>query len=168
MKPESITWNLREVADAIVMDAEDAIDPDTGVVADLSVEGMSLHGVEYEKLVGAAGSAARQLEAKAKIYKDESRHYRDKAAQLENAADKLKQAVKDEMERLELGKVDGPWGSAAIQQSTPAVQITGDVPGEYYKTPEPKLDKKKIADYIKSTGDVSFAELKRITYVRFR
>jgi hypothetical protein len=168
MKPESITWNLREVTDAIQRDAEDAIDPDTGEVSDLSVANISLPEVEFEKLVGAAGSAVRQLEAKANVYKDEARHYRDKAIQLEKVVDKLKQAVKDEMERLDMGKLDGPWGSAAIQNSTPAVHITGDVPEKYYKTPEPKLDKKKIADYIKQTGDVSFAELKRSTYVRFK
>jgi hypothetical protein len=171
MKPESITWNLREVADAIQEKTEFAIDWETGETDEEELSSVFLLEVELEKFVGAAGSAYRQLLAKADAYKSEARHYRDKALTIEGAANKLKQAVKDELEKLDLTKVEGPWGSANIQNSAPKVVFNDDaeVPVDFMVFPDPVPDKKRIAEYLKENGHVAeWAELTQDTHIRFR
>lgn len=165
--PDGIAWKAHEVATSIITQTEASIDWETGEVDEFKFSQLDLLNLDFERVVGASGSAYRQLVAKASAYKDESQYYRDKALTLERAAERLKESIKQEMDRLGITKIDGPFGGATIQKSTPKVVIIGEVPDHFLRQPPPEIDKARLRKYL-DTNKETWAKLQRSTHLRFR
>lgn len=75
----------------------------------------------------------------------------------QNNLDRYKAYVKDNMERLGISKIETEIGNISIAKSPLSVEIVNEdlIPKEYKTivTTE-KIDKKKIADSFKSTGEI--------------
>ena len=75
----------------------------------------------------------------------------------QNKADKFKQHVKENMERLGISKLDTELGTLSIAKSPLSVEITNEdeIPAEFkQEVVTVKIDKKAIADNFKATGEI--------------
>jgi hypothetical protein len=163
-----LEWTVKEASQIIQDHLEASIDPDTGEISEEAIGKLSILELDLERRIGACSSAYRQLNDRAKAFKAEAKHFTDKARTLENAAERMRKAVHEEMDVLGTTKIAGPWGGATIQKGAPSCVITGDVPYEYLVQPDPVPDKKMIIQDLKNGEVLDFAELQSKTHLRFR
>lgn len=75
----------------------------------------------------------------------------------QNKIDKFKQYVKENMERLNIDKIETELGTLSIAKSPISVEVTNEdeIPSEFKtEVVTIKIDKKKITDNFKMTGEI--------------
>lgn len=99
----------------------------------------------------------RNIELTIDAMKSEEKRLSDKRKGLENNLTKFKQYVKDCMETNGIKKIETGLGNLSIAKSPISVEIINEdeIPSEYKEEiVTVKIDKKKIADDFKSTGEL--------------
>ena len=152
---------------------------DLQVLADLDLDEQTvadtLEGLSGELEVKATNVAmfCRNLEASADAIKaaEFQMAYRRKA--IENRASRIRQYLKDNMERVGILKIEGPHFSISIKKNPPAVHVEAPelVPAEFMRIPPPPppvVDKKAVADALKAGQDVPGCRLEHGTRLAIR
>ena len=99
----------------------------------------------------------RNVELTIDAMKNEEKRLSDKRKVLENTLTRYKQYVKDCMENNGITKIETGLGNLSIAKSPISVEIINEdeIPSEYKtEVVTVKVDKKKIADDFKSTGEI--------------
>lgn len=99
----------------------------------------------------------RNMELTIDAMKNEEKRLSDKRKVLENTLTRFKQYVKDCMENNGITKIETGLGNLSIAKSPISVEIINEdeIPSEYKtEVVTVKVDKKKIADDFKSTGEI--------------
>jgi hypothetical protein len=99
----------------------------------------------------------RNVELTIDAMKNEEKRLSDKRKVLENTLTRFKQYVKDCMENNGITKIETGLGNLSIAKSPISVEIINEdeIPSEYKtEVVTVKVDKKKIADDFKSTGEI--------------
>lgn len=118
------------------------------------------------------GAVCAQLEAEAEAIKQLATRYTERARIKTSAASRLKDRLRDEMERLGVKKIPTPTVTAGIQPSAPSVKLLVDealVPDQFFVTTR-ALSKTALKDALKS-GDadaLAVATLEQSFHLRFR
>lgn len=116
------------------------------------------------------GKVIRNLEAEAKAFKEEEQRLADRRRSIENNIKHLKQYAENSMIVTGDKKIKAGLFTFSIQKNPPSVRIFNEtiVPKNYFVTPEPKLDKKKVQEAIKNGESVAGVELKQTESLRIR
>lgn len=99
----------------------------------------------------------KNIELTINAMKEEEKRIADNRKALENKLSNFKQYVKECMERNGITKIETGLGTLSLAKSPISVEITNEdeVPDEYkLEVVTTKIDKKKISDNFKSTGEV--------------
>jgi hypothetical protein len=83
---------------------------------------------------------------------------------IENRADKVREYIKDNMERAGIKKIECPYFALTIKKNPPSVKVekADEIPAEYKRTPPPPEavpDKTKIGVALKAGTSVAGAYL---------
>lgn len=116
------------------------------------------------QLVEALQSAvARDIELKAMIEtgKALSKQINERIDRLEHQRETLKAAIVVAMETAGKKRLETPFGTAALMATQATVIVTeeADIPSEYWKPQDPKLDKTAIKKALKEKREVPGARL---------
>lgn len=111
----------------------------------------------------------KNLEADAKIIKEEEKRLAERRQSIEKKIDRLKQYLQEQLEVAGLQRVKRPTITVAIQNNPPSVEITDEklIPSEYM-IPQYKVDKKSILERLKNGETVPGCELRQTKGVRIR
>ena len=157
---------LYQLADLYLADLSKLadLDLDEQTVAD------TLEGLSGELEVKATNVAmfARNLEASAEAIKGAEVQMAARRKAIENRALRMRQYLKDNMERTGILKIEGPHFALTIKKNPPAVHVEAQelVPAEFFNTPPPPppaLDKKRVAEALKAGKDVPGCRLEQGT-----
>ena len=162
---------LYQLADLYLEDLQKLADLelDAQTVAD-TLEGLS---GELEVKATNVAAFARNLEASAEAIKNAEAQMAARRRAIENRANHLREYLKMNMERTGITKIDGPYFALTIKKNPPAVHVEAPelVPAEYMKTPPPPppvLDKKGVAEALKSGKDVPGCRLEQGTRLEIK
>lgn len=111
---------------------------------------LSLEAAFEEKADGIA-SIMKSLDAEAEAIKAEEVRLAARRKAAENRKEWLKWYLEREMERSGLSKVKTPKFTVSLQLNPPSVEVLdpGVIPSNFWKVPEPQLDKKSIVQAFK-------------------
>ncbi|EAD4976587.1 siphovirus Gp157 family protein, partial [Listeria monocytogenes] len=88
---------------------------------------------------------------------------------LENNVQNLKNYLQTEMERVEIRKINSTLFTIQIQKNPPSVEIVEEaLLKSFFLLQEPKIDKKRIAEILKSGEEVKGARLVESESIRIR
>lgn len=99
----------------------------------------------------------KNIELTIEAMKVEEKRMADNRKQLESKLDKFKQYVKDNMERLEITKMDTELGTLSIARNPISVEIEkeDEIPNEFkLEVVTTKIDRTAIKNHFKQTGEV--------------
>lgn len=99
----------------------------------------------------------KNIELTINAMKEEEKRIADNRKTLENKLSNFKQYVKECMERSGITKIETGLGTLSLAKSPISVEITNEdeVPNEYkLEVVTTKIDKKKITDNFKTTGEI--------------
>lgn len=111
----------------------------------------------------------RNLDAKATAYKEEKDRLAKRQSECENGIKRLKESLLMHLNALDKNKLDA--GLFTVSKSkTKSVKITDEkwLHESYLEPQPPKINRKKIADDLRSGLDVAGAEFVENEYVRIR
>jgi hypothetical protein len=117
-----------------------------------SIENLQM---DFTQKVQDCAHVVKNLEAQAKVVREEAQNLAKRAGAMENRAKWLKEYVRKEMHKLDKPKVRTRLFTVSIQKnSQPSVdsQDLNKVPDEYVRI-ERSLDKRAIIDHLKETGE---------------
>lgn len=130
----------------------------------------TLEGLSGELEIKATNVAmfARNLEASAEAIKVAEGQMAARRKAIERRADRIRQYLKENMERTGILKIESPQFALAIKKNPPAVHVEAQelVPAEFFNvqpTPPPALDKKRVAEALKAGKDVPGCRLEQGT-----
>lgn len=108
----------------------------------------------------------RNLEASADAIKAAEGEMARRRKSIEARADRVRQYLKENMERAEISKIECPYFKIAIRDNPPAVVIDAEsqIPAEYMRVPDPpppSPDKKAIAAAIKAGKEIAGCHTER-------
>ena len=129
----------------------------------------TLEGMGIQEKAENICKVIRNLDAKAKSYKEEKDRLAKRQSECENGVKRLKESLLMHLNALNKSKLDA--GLFTVSKSkTKSVKITdADYLHSSYLEPQPpKINKKKIAEDLKSGLDVAGAEYVETEYVRIR
>lgn len=145
------------------------LDLDDQTVAD------TLEGLAGDIEVKATNVAmfARNLEATAEAIKGAEAQMAARRKAVEARAESLRAYLKAQMERTGITKIESPYFALTIKQNQPAVHVEDAalVPTEFKKftpPPPPTVDKKAVAEALKSGTDVPGCRLERGTRLEIK
>ena len=123
----------------------------------------ALEGEIEDKCINIA-AFIRNLEASAEAIKNAESEMVKRRKAIESRADRIREYLKSNMERVGISKIESPWFNLAIRKNPPSVviDVQESIPDDYWKQPEtppPCIDKKLIASAIKDGFDVPGAHL---------
>ena len=137
-----------------VLDEIDAADgevtEETGAKLDALGVSLEAKGEGYAVIIG-------MLEEAAVASRGLAKRYADRAARKERQAKALKERLLMAMQATGRKKIETDTATLAIQKSPPSLRITGPVPREYCKDPEP--DTSFIKSKLSAGESLTFAEL---------
>lgn len=99
----------------------------------------------------------RNMELTINAMKEEEKRISDMRKSLENKAEKFKQYVKENMEKLGITKLDTELGTLSIAKNPMSVEIENEmaIPAEFKMLVQTiKVDKTAIKNHFKETGEV--------------
>ena len=135
----------------------------------------TLEGLSGELEVKATNVAmfCRNLEASVEAIKEAETQMSARRKAIENRAYRIRQYLKDNMERTGILKIEGPHFAISIKRNPPAVYVEAPelVPAEFMRTPPPPpsvLDKKAVAEALKAGKDVPGCRLEQGTRLDIR
>lgn len=122
---------------------------------------LAVIGDELESKADGYARVMRNMEAQAVAFKEEEKRIAEKRKRLEAGVEKLKQNLFDSMKATGKTKFKTDLFSFSIQKNGGADPVivdvpTDDLPDDLVQITE-KPDLKAIAEYIKETGDLSYA-----------
>lgn len=168
MKNSLALYQLAEVYLADLQRLAD-LDLDEQTVTD------TLEGLSGEIEVKATNVAAfcRNLEASAEAIKGAESQMAARRKAIENRASRLREYLKQNMERTGILKIESPQFVLAIRRNPPAVHVEAQelVPAEFFNTPPPPppaLDKKRVGDALKAGRDVPGCRLEQGTRLEIK
>lgn len=162
---------LYQLADIYLADLNKLaeLDLDEQTVAD------TLEGLSGELEVKATNVAAftRNLEAAAEAIKGAEAQMSARRKAIENRAARLRQYLKDNMERTGILQIHSPLFALTIKKNPPAVHVEALelVPMEFFNPPlppPPVLDKKRVSEALKAGKDVPGCRLEQGTRLDIR
>lgn len=111
----------------------------------------------------------KNLEADAKIIKEEEQRLAERRRAIEAKVERLKTYLQEQLEVAGLQKVKRPTITVAIQNNPPSVEIADEklIPSEFM-IPQYKVDKKSILERLKNGEMVPGAKLVQGRGVRIR
>jgi DNA repair exonuclease SbcCD ATPase subunit len=111
----------------------------------------------------------RNLEADAKIIREEEKRLAERRQSIEKKIDYLKQYLQEQLEVAGLQKVKRATITVSIQYNPPSVEIADEnlIPSDY-KIPQFKIDKKSIMERLKNGEEIPGCSLKQTKGVRIR
>ncbi|EAV9812281.1 siphovirus Gp157 family protein, partial [Listeria monocytogenes] len=102
----------------------------------------------------------KSLAADAEMAGTEAKRLLKRKQALENNVQKLKTYLQTEMERMEIRKINSTLFTIQIQKNPVSVEIVDDsLLQAFFLLQEPKIDKKRIAEILKSGEEVKGARL---------
>ena len=160
---------LYQIADIYLQDLDklNDLDLDEQTVAD-TLE--SIQGDMQEKCTNVA-AYIRNTESLAEQIKQAEQAMAARRNALENRADRIRQYLLDNMLRTGITKIESPWFKIAIRDNPESVEITGAVPPEYMRQPEPPPpapDKAMIKADLKDGKQFDFARLTRTQRIEIK
>ncbi len=162
---------LYQLGDVYLVDLSklEELDLDEQTVAD------TLEGLSGELEVKATNVAmfVRNLEASAEAIKGAEAQMAARRKAIENRAGRIRQYLKDNMERTGILKIEGPHFALTIKKNPPAVHVEAPelVPAEYMKQqppPPPAWDKNAVKDALKAGKDVPGCRLEQGTRLEIK
>lgn len=102
--------------------------------------------------------------------KEEADRLRKLANSAKRKAEWLKSYVYENMTRLGIDHMMAGVFDVRVSKGPPSVEIitVKDIPEEYFNTPDPVLDKRKVLDALKEELDVPGTEIRQTTHLRIR
>lgn len=158
--------SLYQLADQYLVDLQclEDLDLDEQTVAD------TLEGLSGELEVKATNVAmfCRNLEASAEAIKNAETAMANRRKSIERRADRMRQYLKENMERVGILKIEGPHFALVIKKNPPVVHVEARelIPQEFFEPsppPPPSLDKKRVAKALKDGLDVPGCRLEQGT-----
>jgi replicative superfamily II helicase len=112
----------------------------------------------------------KNLEADAKIIKEEEQRLADRRRSIESKVARLKEYLQEQLEVAGLQKVKRATITVAIQNNPPSVEIADEklIPSEFMIPQNPKIDKQAILERLKNGEMVPGCSLKQTKGVRIR
>ncbi|MBA2877995.1 replicative superfamily II helicase [Anoxybacillus kamchatkensis] len=112
----------------------------------------------------------RNLEADAKIIKEEEQRLAERRRAIEAKVERLKTYLQEQLEVAGLQKVKRPTITVAIQNNPPSVEIADEklIPSKFMIPQPAKVDKKSILDRLKNGEVIPGVTLKQTKGVRIR
>lgn len=111
----------------------------------------------------------KSLAADAEMAGKEAKRLLKRKQALENNVQKLKTYLQTEMERMEIRKINSTLFTIQIQKNPASVEIVDEaLLKPFFLLQEPKIDKKRIAEILKSGEEVKGARLVESESVRIR
>ncbi|ECB9670676.1 siphovirus Gp157 family protein [Listeria monocytogenes] len=111
----------------------------------------------------------KSLAADAEMAGTEAKRLLKRKQALENNVQKLKTYLQTEMERMEIRKINSTLFTIQIQKNPVSVEIVDDsFLQAFFLLQEPKIDKKRIAEILKSGEEVKGARLVESESIRIR
>ena len=112
----------------------------------------------------------KNLEADAKIIKEEEQRLAERRRAIEAKVERLKTYLQEQLEVAGLQKVKRPTITVAIQNNPPSVEIADEklIPSEFMIPQPAKVDKKSILDRLKNGEMIPGCSLKQTKGVRIR
>ena len=140
--------------------------------ADPEVLADTLEGIEGEIEIKADGYAKviRTLEGDVQSIKSEIDRLTVKKQTMENNVRRIKESLQASMMATGKTKFKTQLFSFGIQKNPESVQLKEGVeaPAQFYKQPEPVLDKTALKNYLKENGAQEYAELVQTESLRIR
>ena len=112
----------------------------------------------------------KNLEADAKIIKEEEKRLAERRQSIEKKIERLKQYLQEQLEVAGLQKVKRPTITVSIQNNPPSVDVIDEtaIPIDFLIPQAPKVDKKSILERLKKGESVPGVTLKQTKGVRIR
>ena len=112
----------------------------------------------------------RNLEADAKIIREEEQRLTERRRAIEAKVDKLKMYLQEQLETAGLQKVKRPTITVAIQANPPSVDVIDEtlIPADFLIPQPAKVDKKSILERLKKGEAIPGVTLKQTKGVRIR
>lgn len=156
---------LSEIVDSIVSIVADAEDGELTPEMCAQIDALNL---SLEQKVEAYHLAYKRLNAEADACKTVAGDFSAKAERKREHADKLRERLRAEMERLGTPRIKTATVTAYTQESESVeCDDVANLPPEYV-VQSPRPDKKRMADELKAGKVLGFAWLKRAAHLRFR
>lgn len=111
----------------------------------------------------------RTFEARATVKQLEIKRLQDSARTDEEAVKRMKRAMQDYLEGTGKRKVETPLFKVWMQKNPASVEVVDEslVPKEFYKIPEPQLDKTALKNALKES-EVPGVQLKQTESIRMK
>ena len=118
--------------------------------------GIGIYCEKLDGMVAALDDTIKKLQARKKAF--------------QNRKESLKAYTLEAMKRHDIQKIECPECTISIQENNPSVDDYEPklIPAEYWKQPEPVLDKKALLDDLKAGVIVQGARLKQTEGIRIR
>ncbi|MBC6138011.1 siphovirus Gp157 family protein [Listeria innocua] len=111
----------------------------------------------------------KSLTADSEMAGKEAKRLLKRKQALENNVQKLKTYLQTEMERMEIRKINSTLFTIQIQKNPASVEIVDEaLLKPFFLLQEPKIDKKRIAEILKSGEEVEGAKLVESESIRIR
>ena len=125
---------------------------------------------EIEEKAENIAKLIKNLEADAKIIKEEEQRLAERRRAIEAKVDRLKAYLQEQLEVAGLQKVKRPTITVAIQNNPPSVEIADEklIPSEFMIPQPAKIDKKAILERLKNGEEIPGAKLVQGRGVRIR
>ena len=125
---------------------------------------------EIEEKAENIAKLVKNLEADAKIIKEEEQRLAERRRAIEAKIERLKTYLQEQLEVAGLQKVKRPTITVAIQANPPSVEISDEklIPSEFMIPQPAKIDKKAILERLKNGEEISGCVLKQTKGVRIR
>ncbi len=145
-----------EAAKALRANLKDIIGDDESLAADL-VEGET----DIHEAIQAAIALVTQDELHAKAISDHIQALETRKHRLTERAKVTRTAIAAAMDQAGKKKLETPLGTVSVRAVPPSVQITeeAEIPTEFWKQPEPSLDKKALLSALKDKKTIPGATL---------
>ena len=159
MKNEDAAHNLHlqtEAAKALRANLKDIIAGDETLAADM-VEGET----SINEAIHAAVALVSQDETHIKAIDEHIKALEGRKHRLSERAKMTRTAIAAAMDQAGKKKVDTALGTVSVRSIPPSVQVTeeAEIPTEFWKQPEPKLDKKALLAALKDKQTIPGATL---------
>ena len=112
----------------------------------------------------------RNLEADAKIIREEEQRLAERRRAIEAKIERLKSYLQEQLETAGIEKVKRPTITVAIQANPPSVDVIDEkaIPNDFLIPQAPKVDKRSILERLKKGESVPGVTLKQTKGVRIR
>ncbi|MFM7010629.1 MAG: siphovirus Gp157 family protein [Betaproteobacteria bacterium] len=155
----SVAFAIRaeaEAAKALLANIRDVI-ADDDEMAMTAIEGET----SFLEIVDDALDRIIELETFMEALETRIKDASERRSRFEEQRDRIKAALLVAMGQIEQRKIERPVGTISIRAVAPKVEVTeeADIPAEFWKPQDPKLDKKSLLEALKAKRAVPGATL---------